>query len=138
LLDSFKPLYYDLKNDNLEIPTMTRKSKPFYTPRDITTSFIKLLNVLKQQGIDITSIKVNNSQSLLSFASKLLKMYMSNNLEKNGKQILLDPLLKNLLPEKDIQELYDSENVGIPGGKFEEFLVYFQREKDCHVCKLYR
>uniref|UniRef100_A0A7I4DJQ3 Uncharacterized protein n=1 Tax=Physcomitrium patens TaxID=3218 RepID=A0A7I4DJQ3_PHYPA len=84
------------------IKKQQERANPFDTPRDVTSSFIKLLNILKRQGADITAIKVKDNQSLLSSASKLLRMYISNNLEKNGRRIVLDSTLKNLFSEDQI------------------------------------
>lgn len=90
-----KPL--DKFLDGRVVKKQQDRANPFDTPRNITEPFIKLLNILEQQDIDLTGIKVDNNQSSLSSASKLLRIYISNNLEKNGKQIVLD----------STQELYD-------------------------------
>nr|PNR55326.1 hypothetical protein PHYPA_006223 [Physcomitrium patens] len=106
-----KPL--DKFLDGRVIKKQQERTNPFDTPRDVTGSFIKLLNILKRQGADVTAIKVKDNQSSLSSASKLLRMYISNNLEKNGRRIVLDPTLKNLFSEDQIQDLYDKNK-----GKF--------------------
>jgi len=106
-----KPL--DKFLDGRVIRKPQERSNPFDTPRDVTESFIKLLNILKRQGMDITDIRVKNNQSSLSSASKLLRMYVSSNLEKSGKQIILDSTLRSLFTEKDIQQLCDKN-----GGNF--------------------
>nr|PNR30499.1 hypothetical protein PHYPA_026815 [Physcomitrium patens] len=98
---------FDKFLDRRVIKKQQERTNPFDTPRDITGSFIKLLNILKHQGIDVTAIKIKDNQSSLSSASKLLRMYISNNLEKNGRRIVLDSTLKNLFLEDQIQDLYN-------------------------------
>nr|PNR39210.1 hypothetical protein PHYPA_019488 [Physcomitrium patens] len=93
--------------DGRIVKKQQERANPFDTPRDVTDSFIKLLNVLKRQGADVTAIKVKDNQSSLSSASKLLRMYISNNLEKNGRRIVLDSTLENLFSEDQIQDLYN-------------------------------
>lgn len=106
-----KPL--DKFLDGRVIKKHQERINPFDTPRDITNSFTELLSILKRQGVDITSIKVKDNQSSLSSASKLLRMYISGNLERNGKQIILDSTLRNLFSKRQIQELYNKN-----GGDF--------------------
>uniref|UniRef100_A0A7I4EH67 Uncharacterized protein n=1 Tax=Physcomitrium patens TaxID=3218 RepID=A0A7I4EH67_PHYPA len=100
-----KPL--DKFLDGRVVKKQQERANPFDTPRDVTSSFIKLLNILKRQGADITAIKVKDNQSSLSSASKLLRMYISNNLEKNGRRIVFDSTLKKLFSKDQIQDLYD-------------------------------
>lgn len=100
-----KPL--DKFLDGRIVKKQHERANPFDIPRDVTDSFTKLLSILKRQGADVTDVKVKDGQSSLSSASKLLRMYVSNNLEKNGKQIVLDSTLKNLFSENQIQELYN-------------------------------
>nr|PNR45356.1 hypothetical protein PHYPA_015127 [Physcomitrium patens] len=74
---------FDKFLDGRVVKKQQERANPFDTPRDVTDSFIKLLNILKRQGADVTAIKVKDNQSSLSSASKLLRMCISNNLEKN-------------------------------------------------------
>lgn len=104
---------FDRFIDGRVVRKQQERANPFDTPRDVTEPFTKLLSMLKHRDMDLSSIRVDGNQSSLSSASKLLRMYISNNLERNGRQIVLDAFLKSLFPRKQIQDLYDKN-----GGSF--------------------
>lgn len=100
-----KPL--DKFIDGRVIKKQQERANPFDTPRNVTDSFIELLSILNRQGVDVADVSIKDNQSSLSSASKLLRVYISNNLERKGKRIMLDSTLSNLFPKKQVQELYD-------------------------------
>nr|PNR37424.1 hypothetical protein PHYPA_020533 [Physcomitrium patens] len=128
-----KPL--DKFFDGRVVKKQQERANPFDTPRDVTGSFTKLLTILKRQGADVTAIKVKDNQSSLSSASKLLRMYISNNLEKNGRQIVLDSTLKNLFSEDQIQDLYDKNKGEFITQVCNEVLAQGPTELDTNILK---
>uniref|UniRef100_A0A7I4EI64 Uncharacterized protein n=1 Tax=Physcomitrium patens TaxID=3218 RepID=A0A7I4EI64_PHYPA len=121
-INSFtKPL--DKFLDERVIKKQQERANPFDTPRDVTSA-------------DITAIKVKDNQSSLSSVSKLLRMYISNNLEKNGRQIVLDSTLENLFSEDQIQDLYNKNKREFTTKVCNEVLAQGPTELDTNILKV--